>query len=119
MNDKYILDERGRVVREDDLFKWARWFEDSIEQRRVARTRVGRYLVSTVFLGIDHSWGAGNPILWETMVFSLPKSPEEELDICHYREAEMRRCSGNREQAEAQHADVVALLQKEVGAKVP
>lgn len=25
--------------------------------------------VSTVFLGLDHSFGAGPPVLWETMIF--------------------------------------------------
>src|SRR6187401_652293 len=26
-------------------------------------------IVSTVFLGLDHSWGHGPPLLYETMVF--------------------------------------------------
>jgi len=32
-------------------------------------TRVGPYFVSTIFLGLDHQWGNGPPILFETMVF--------------------------------------------------
>lgn len=39
------------------------------EYRRVAADRIGDIFVSTVFLPIDHSFGTGPPILWETMVF--------------------------------------------------
>lgn len=28
-----------------------------------------RLWISTVFLGLDHSWGLGQPVLWETMIF--------------------------------------------------
>lgn len=48
---------------------WARWFEDQQPGRIVAQTRHRDYAVSTVFLGIDHSFFSGPPILWETMVF--------------------------------------------------
>lgn len=45
--------------------------EWSIKDRRVAETTLpdGRW-VSTVFLGIDYSFGDGPPVLFETMVFS-------------------------------------------------
>ena len=37
---------------------------------RVAKDMVGLFLVSTVFLGIDHNfYGDGPPLLFETMVF--------------------------------------------------
>jgi hypothetical protein len=41
------------------------------EQRRVALTKLKDNLVtvSTVFLGLDHSWDADPPLLFETMVF--------------------------------------------------
>ena len=35
-------------------------------------------LVSTVFLGIDHSFGEGPPILWETMIFDGPHDQFQE-----------------------------------------
>ena len=36
----------------------------------VERTEIGNVKVSTVFLGIDHSFGAGSkPVLFETMIF--------------------------------------------------
>ncbi len=40
----------------------------SADERRVGRDEVGDYLVSTVFLVIDHGW-RGIPLLFETMVF--------------------------------------------------
>ena len=67
--DHWILNEQGEP-RKADLMTWAQWFDD-VEARRVARTELanGGY-VSTVFLGLDHGWGEGPPILWETMLFS-------------------------------------------------
>jgi hypothetical protein len=43
------------------------------KERRVAKTQVGPYEVSTVFLGIDHNFlgrFGGEPILFETMIFA-------------------------------------------------
>ena len=68
MGDKYVLDEQGEAVPCNDLMEWARWFENA-EGRRVANDHVGDVRVSTVFLGLDHSFGGAVPILWETMIF--------------------------------------------------
>jgi hypothetical protein len=94
---KYILDESGNPVPERNLITWAKWYEDSMEQRQVAETYLPlwRAYVSTVFLAIDHQLGSGPPLLWETMVFE----GMEGIDI--------DRCSGNREQAEAMHVKMV------------
>lgn len=65
----WILDSRGQPVQEPDLERWAHWMTHP-HARRVAWTEVGEWTVSTVFLGIDHSFGHGPPpVLWETMVF--------------------------------------------------
>jgi hypothetical protein len=37
--------------------------------RRVAISQIGEWRVSTVFLALDHAFGDGPPVLWETMVF--------------------------------------------------
>jgi hypothetical protein len=63
----YILD-RDRNPVPVDLMTWARWFEKS-NQRRVASTRLGTAHVSTVFLGLNHRYGPGAPVLYETMIF--------------------------------------------------
>lgn len=77
MSDKYILEGRT-PVRCDDLYKWARWFENGAA-RRVAFDHVGDGLtVSTVFLGLDHNWGEGPPQLFETMIFGGPHDEYQE-----------------------------------------
>lgn len=40
------------------------------ETRFVLKTQVGNYEISTVDLGIDHSFGFGKPLYYETMIFS-------------------------------------------------
>lgn len=64
---QYIRAPDGEPIPAFDVLTWARWFEKN--DRRVARTEIGPYTVSTVFLGLDHNLRDGPPILWETMVF--------------------------------------------------
>lgn len=66
---QYILDDEGRPVLEPDVLKWALWFERSRKQRIVRQNHIGKVLVSTVFLGLDHSFRGKIPVLWETMIF--------------------------------------------------
>ena len=90
MNDKFILD--GHKAVRVDLMTWAKWYEKA--DRKVAKDTVGESRISTVFLGMNHQWGKGPPLLFETMVFDGPLDGEQE------------RCS-TWEQAEAQHAEIV------------
>ncbi len=72
---KYVLDGEGNPRPERDLLVWAQWFETA--DRRVALTAFAWGKVSTVFLGLDHSFQRDamsdplhyRPVLWETMVF--------------------------------------------------
>jgi hypothetical protein len=50
--------------------EWAASFETRGQQKRVAETTLpnGRW-VSTVWLGLDLSFGEGRPLIFETMVF--------------------------------------------------
>lgn len=60
------------------------------QNRIVAKSTIGDYLVSTVFLGLDHQWeDEGPPLLFETMVFG--KGPlDERLERCTtWKEAEV------------------------------
>lgn len=75
MSDKYIL--RGREVVPVSLMEWAAWFATATE-RHLAKTDVAGAHVSTVFLGINHSFGGGPPLLFETMVFGGPLDGEQE-----------------------------------------
>jgi len=75
MSDYYIL--RGRDTYRVDRREWAEWFEKADRLIKVSDGGISK--VSTVFLGIDHSFvGGGRPILFETMVFGGPL--DEEMD---------------------------------------
>jgi len=93
----YILNEKGNPVEEPDRLKWAKWFETA--NRRVAHEKIGNAEISTVFLGVNHSFGCGKPVLWETMVFG-GKFDQEQY-----------RCSGSRYDAEKMHARMVKKVQ--------
>lgn len=67
MSDKYILAD-GEPVQCDDLHEWALWIENP-KARIVQQDYVGRIFISTVFLALDHNWGDGPPVLYETMIF--------------------------------------------------
>lgn len=47
-------------------------FMKSATNRIVEQTQVADLLVSTIFTGIDHSFGTGEKQLFETKVFGLP-----------------------------------------------
>lgn len=102
MNGCYILVGREPVL-EPDLEKWGGWFEQQ-DNRRVASTEIGGQSVSTIFLGIDHQWGEGPPLLFETMVF-----PDGD---------ECERCS-TWEEAELQHAAMVEHMKELQSAPEP
>ena len=76
MSEHWILE--GHEPKQVDLFTWAKWFESA--DRHVAKTNINENIkVSTVFLGIDHSFGdEGSPILFETMIFG--GTLDEEMD---------------------------------------
>ncbi len=63
---RYILHGKTAIPC-DNLFAWAQWFEAA--DRLVAKTEVGDVRISTVFLGLDHNFGEGDPLLFETMIF--------------------------------------------------
>lgn len=69
----YILDDDGEPVPADmstdaGLLEWAEWFSGT--KRILARTETPEGVtVSTVFLGLDHSYMGGPPVLWETKIF--------------------------------------------------
>lgn len=66
MNKHYILDKKHRIV-ETDLMGWAEQMKTM--DRIVKQEDIGKMWVSTVFLGLDHSWSeTGPPILFETMM---------------------------------------------------
>jgi hypothetical protein len=78
----YILDDDNNVVPVAHILDWARWFEENNHRRQVGWRQIevpgSEYgvTISTVFLGIDHSFGFCThapgehvAIVFETMVF--------------------------------------------------
>ena len=61
------------------------WRRRRESERRVAETTLsdGKW-VSTVWLGLDHSFGSGPPLIFETMVFDREKSGMSDLDCDRY-----------------------------------
>jgi len=51
------------------LTEWAKAFG---EPRHIGKTTVGEAEVSTVWLGDDHQFGPGPPLIFETMIFGGP-----------------------------------------------
>lgn len=83
-----------------DILEWARWFERA-ENRRVAETNLPNgIMVSTVFLGLDHNFYGGPPVLWETMIFGGPHDQYQERYT-------------SREAALEGHEEAVRLAQQE------
>lgn len=86
-----------------DTDAWARRCID-MDYKRVAETQVGPYWISTVWLGIDHSFGSGPPVIFETMVFATSEDMESlgpDLDMERY-------CT--EEQARVGHEAMVLLV---------
>ena len=81
MTGYYIL-KGDRVIPEPDVITWGKWFETANRQIELTETKSLR--ISTVFLGLDHSFGDGDtPILFETMVFEHSR-PAHELACQRY-----------------------------------
>lgn len=63
------------------LLEWAALFEK--RERKVANDFINGYRISTIWMGIDHNFGEGAPLIFETMIF--PNSSEIEK-LNHYQE---------------------------------
>lgn len=94
LSDKFILDGKTPVVC-DDLVTWGKWFETN--NRQVAKDTIGDVRISTVFLGLDHRFGDGPPLLFETMIFGGPHSDHQTR-------------ASTWDEAEKQHAEALAMV---------
>ena len=74
MDRYYILDGHEPVA--CDLMTWARWFETA--DRHIKLTEQNNVRISTVFLGLNHSWDRGRPELFETIVFGFVGGDDRE-----------------------------------------
>lgn len=70
--DKFILNDNNEVI-PATLLEWGQFLESSAARRRIARDEVNGFLISTVFIGLDHSFDNTLDI-FETMIFKGDKS---------------------------------------------
>lgn len=70
MDIRYYILKGHEVAVTDEISEWGRCM-DSVE-RFVGDTQNEYFRVSTAFLGVNHQYGKGPPILFETMVFIKP-----------------------------------------------
>jgi hypothetical protein len=104
------FDRKGQPL---TIEQWATILETDTDftYRRVAYETIGDGIeVSTVWLGIDHQWGAGPPLFFETMVFV---GLDEPIDVfgqeVHHEGTETYRWSSEA-QALAGHDQLVSEL---------
>lgn len=84
---KYIL--KNKIAYPcDSLQEWAEFMESG--DRRVAETTIDGFWISTVFLGMNHNFGEGEPLLFETMVFAREEGGTEPADTVDFRLAMLR-----------------------------
>jgi hypothetical protein len=99
----YVLRPSGNPTPEPDREAWARWMQGHPREILVGYSHIGRLTVSTVFLGQNQNPDPdGDPVLWETLV-------------CGPFPIGQRRCNGNREQAEAMHAEAIGKVMRALG----
>jgi len=94
MSYEIYFDWQGQPI---DMLAWTRLFEDD---RSLGDERIGDARVSTVWLGLNHNWLPGPPLIFETLIFG-----GEHADW-------MRRYGSEREARDG-HAAAVAWLRGE------
>src|SRR5260370_22766253 len=106
-----IIDENHNLVRPRDLIEWGEFFESA--RRRVALTEINGWVVSTVFLGINHAFFGG--ALWfETMIFLDEDKPapfDENERLEAWRENQQMRYA-TWDEAVAGHAQFVEIIRE-------
>lgn len=102
----YVLADNGVVPRRaKNMKEWDEFL--CTADRTVACTHIPpNLLVSTVFLAIDHSFGTGPPLLFETMVFLNETRP--------YDKGGYQNRYTTWAEAEKGHAEVVAELTRDL-----
>jgi hypothetical protein len=65
----YILDNNNKPIHSTSITEAVDWMENNPQRKVVKQEHIGDVYISTVFLGLDHSWNSDIPVLWETMIF--------------------------------------------------
>jgi len=64
----YKLDEDNNPI-ECSMREYTKWLDKNPTKKAVRQEEIGKSYVSTVFLGLDHGYKQGIPVLYETMIF--------------------------------------------------
>ena len=67
-------DKEGKPLK---MSEWVKLFENK-DYKIVAQDTVNGYFISTVWLGLDHSFDGGKKLIFETMVFPSKENLSEE-----------------------------------------
>ncbi len=66
--EKHLYKLSGEeIIEVDNLLDWGKWYEEA--DTSIDKDQIDDILVSTVFLGINHAYDDGDPVLFETMFF--------------------------------------------------
>jgi len=110
--NKYILVEHKAVQVDQETWIALAGSQD----HTVAKSTIGDYLVSTVFLGLDHQWHAhGPPLLFETMVFGKEPLKERQERCTTWEQAEVMHENMCEEVRQHENKVVVRLLETNKG----
>lgn len=66
-------DKQGNYI---TIAEYIALIELGLEYKRVGLTEVGDAEVITSWLGLDHNWGSGAPLIFESMIFGGHRSQD-------------------------------------------
>lgn len=78
----YILDKDNHPVLTDDVKVFGECFKNN-DKRRVGLDETNGYMISTIFLGLDHGYGSNGPILFETLIKDLSTGEQDVVQRYH------------------------------------
>jgi ABC-type phosphate transport system permease subunit len=96
---------RGEPI---NMWEWFKLNQDG-EYRRIKQDLVGTYNVSTVWLGLDHSFTGGILEIFETIIFSLERIPLGLATVVF-----MERYATEEEAIKGHEAAIAGLLSSEI-----
>lgn len=88
------------------------------DYRRVAQETVGPYWVSTVLLVLDHNFGVGPPLIFETMVF-VQEGEDEEISNLVWRYSTLGEAQEGHRAAVAMMKDLVDIQSPPLRPEMP
>lgn len=81
-------------------------FTEDLTYKRVRHDYIGDFMISTAWMGIDHSFGSEGPILiFETMIFAVDSYTGGIEDFDHY-----QKRYTTEEEAKAGHEEAIQVV---------